>query len=57
MPLAILPGHRSLSYAHDAFAAGADGYLLKGDMDELERCMRAIRGGERYMSAGLEHEA
>jgi DNA-binding NarL/FixJ family response regulator len=57
LPLAILSGHRSLSYAHDAFAAGADGYLLKGDMDELERGMHAIRGGKRYMSAGLEYGA
>ena len=56
LPLAILSGHRSRSYARDAFAAGADGYLLKGDMGELERGMQTIRGGKRYVSAGLGHD-
>lgn len=56
LPLAILSGHRSLAYARDAFAAGADGYLLKGDMDEIEQGMRTIRAGQRYVSAGLSRD-
>jgi DNA-binding NarL/FixJ family response regulator len=53
LPLVILSGHRSLKYARDAIAAGADGYLLKGDLDELERGIRAIHAGRRYVSEGL----
>ncbi len=57
LPLAIISGHRSLSYARDAFAAGADGYLLKGDLDEIERGMETIRSGKRYVSVGLSNES
>jgi DNA-binding NarL/FixJ family response regulator len=53
MPLAILSGHDSLSNAHDALEAGANGYLLKGDMEEIVRGMEAIRAGSRYVSEGL----
>jgi DNA-binding NarL/FixJ family response regulator len=53
LSLAILSGHRSLKYARDALAAGADGYLLKGDLDEIERGIHAIRHGRHYVSEGL----
>jgi DNA-binding NarL/FixJ family response regulator len=56
LPLAILSGHRSLKYARDALAAGADGYLLKGDLDEIERGIQAIRNGKHYVSEGLGAE-
>src|SRR5262245_1006060 len=42
---AILSGHRSRSYVQQALAAGADGYLLKGDPNELERGVEVILGG------------
>lgn len=54
---AILSGHRSRSYADSALAAGANGYLLKGDPVEIERGMRAILAGERYVSRSLEEES
>ncbi len=53
LPLAILSGHESMKYARDALDAGADGYLLKGDLQEIERGMRAIREGRQYVSKGL----
>ncbi len=54
MPLAILSGHGSLSHARDALEAGANAYLLKGDMEEIVRGMEAIHAGARYVSEGLE---
>lgn len=53
LPLAILSGHHSLNYARDALEAGADGYVLKGDLDEIARGIHAIRAGRRYVSEGL----
>jgi DNA-binding NarL/FixJ family response regulator len=50
----ILSGHNSRSYVRQALAAGADGYLLKGDPLEIERGIRAANLGERYVSNGLE---
>lgn len=54
---AILSGHRSRAYAGQALAAGANGYLLKGDPVEIERGVRAILAGERYVSQGIEAES
>jgi DNA-binding NarL/FixJ family response regulator len=53
LPMAILSGHRSAKYARDALEAGADGYLVKGDLVEIERGFKAIRAGEHYVSEGL----
>lgn len=57
LPLAILSGHRSRTYAGQALEAGASGYLLKGDPIEIERGMRAILAGERYVSESIEEES
>jgi DNA-binding NarL/FixJ family response regulator len=54
---AILSGHRSRTYAGQALAAGANGYMLKGDPMEIERGMRAILAGERYVSQTIETES
>lgn len=53
LQMAILSGHRSEKYARDALEAGADGYLVKGDLIEIERGFKAIRAGQRYVSEGL----
>ena len=50
---AILSGHRSKVYAHRALAAGARGYVLKGDPIEIEAALNAILSGERYVSRDL----
>jgi DNA-binding NarL/FixJ family response regulator len=50
---AILSGHRSPSYVGQALAAGAVGYILNGDLLEIERAMDAIFHGDRFASKGL----
>ncbi|HEY5998838.1 MAG TPA: response regulator transcription factor [bacterium] len=48
----ILTMHKE--YVHQAFAAGADGYLLKEDADsDLFSAIAAIRQGKRYLSLRL----
>jgi DNA-binding NarL/FixJ family response regulator len=47
-------------YLDYAIAGGADGYLLKGEMDsEIFSAIKAIRNGEFYLSPGFrsKHEA
>src|SRR5262245_39109411 len=53
---AILSGHRSPSYARQAMAAGAKGYLLKGDPAEIERGVAAIVDGRKFVSRDLRDE-
>ena len=50
---AILSGHRSPGYAGQAFAAGAMGYILKGDPTEIERGIEAVTHGERFVSRAV----
>ena len=54
---AILSGHRSRIYAHRALAAGACGYVLKGDPTEIESALHAILAGERYVSRDVQDDA
>ena len=53
---AILSGHRSKVYAQRALAAGACGYVLKGDPVEIESALHAFLAGERYVSRDLQDE-
>jgi DNA-binding NarL/FixJ family response regulator len=47
----FLTVHREKEYLYHAVAAGADGYLLKDDMDEqLFPAIEAIRRGKAYVS-------
>jgi DNA-binding NarL/FixJ family response regulator len=50
---AILSGHRSPVYVGQALAAGAMGYILKGDPLEISRGIDAIVRGGRFVSADL----
>ena len=50
---AILSGHRSKTYARRALAAGANGYVLKGDPLEIETALHAILSGQRYVTRDL----
>jgi DNA-binding NarL/FixJ family response regulator len=50
---AILSGHRSSVYVRQALEVGANGYLLKGDPEEIERGIQAILAGKRYVSPEL----
>lgn len=54
----ILSVHRDPDHVAMALAAGASGYLVKGDADlEVLPAISAIRQGGRYLSASLLHEA
>ena len=52
----ILSGHRWRAYARKAFAAGANGYVLKGDPVEIESAMRTMLAGERYVTQSLAED-
>jgi DNA-binding NarL/FixJ family response regulator len=55
LPCAILSGHGERRYAEQAIAAGAQGYVLKGDPDELPDAIRQMLRGERYVSKALQY--
>ncbi len=52
----ILSMHAAEAYVLEALRAGAAGYLLKdADADELERAIRAVACGERYLTPSVSH--
>jgi DNA-binding NarL/FixJ family response regulator len=52
----ILTLHNRREYVNQARLAGADGYLLKDEVDkELFPAISALRQGSTYMSSLLEH--
>lgn len=48
----MLSGHGERDYIDRALAAGARGYVLKGDVGEVVTGIRAVAGGEVYLSEG-----
>lgn len=52
-PCIILSGHGEHAYVEQALAAGARGYVLKGDPRELPGAIRTVLGGGEYLSAQL----
>lgn len=55
-PCVVLSGHGERSYLGKALAAGARGYILKGNPAELPGAIRRVLEGEIYLSEGLRHE-
>lgn len=55
MPLRciVLSGHSDPAYVDRAFEAGASGYVLKGELGELEAAIRQVLTGKTYLSPGL----
>ncbi len=52
MKVLILSMHREIQYVQSALSAGADGYLLKEDVDsELLQAIQKIRHGGVYISS------
>lgn len=50
----ILTMHDERAYFNRAFRLGARGYLLKEQAEEeLERCLRAVIDGQRYVGSGI----
>lgn len=50
----ILSGHNERTYVERALAAGAQGYLLKGEPGEIENAITRVLSGEQYLSASLK---
>jgi DNA-binding NarL/FixJ family response regulator len=54
IPILVVSMHADEAYVHQALAAGAAGYLLKGsDKEELEIAVRAVCGGETYLTPAI----
>lgn len=54
--IVILSMHTSENYVLDALRAGARGYVIKDSApEELERALRAVAGGQRYLSPSITH--
>jgi DNA-binding NarL/FixJ family response regulator len=50
----VLSQYEDEAMVHEAFAAGANGYVCKREsIDELAHAVRAVRDGGRYLSASL----
>jgi DNA-binding NarL/FixJ family response regulator len=53
----VVTMHNNREYIYHAFAAGADGYLLKEDSDsELLLAIKTIRHGRKYLSPLLQQD-
>jgi DNA-binding NarL/FixJ family response regulator len=54
LPTLVLSGHGERRYVRNALEAGADGYILKGDMEQVPLAIRQVLRGEQYLSPELE---
>jgi len=54
VPILVVSGQDDDSYVEAAFAAGADGYVLKGDAREVVLGVKALRNGETFRSSGIQ---
>lgn len=50
LPCLMYSGHGEVAYVERALAAGAQGYLLKGDPYELEGAIRQVLDGATFVS-------
>lgn len=46
----VVSGHQETTYVNRAFAAGARGYVIKGNPDELKEGLTAVLGGDSFIS-------
>jgi DNA-binding NarL/FixJ family response regulator len=53
LPCLMLSGHHASSYVQRSREAGARGYLLKGNPDELEAAIDAVAKGGTYFGASV----
>jgi DNA-binding NarL/FixJ family response regulator len=54
IPILVVSMHADEAYVHQALAAGAAGYLLKGsNKEELEIAVRAVCSGETYLTPAI----
>lgn len=57
VPFLVLSAHGENSYVTRARAAGAHGYVLKGNPYELPDAIRRVLDGDEYVSESLRHGA
>lgn len=50
----VLSGHHEVNYVREAFEAGAQGYVLKGNPADILEAIHEIGGGGTYVSAVLQ---
>ena len=55
-PCVILSGHGERTYVGKAFAAGASGYVLKGNPPDLPVAIRRVMEGEIHLSLALREK-
>jgi DNA-binding NarL/FixJ family response regulator len=54
IPILVVSMHADEAYVHQALAAGAAGYLLKGaDKEELESALSTVCRGETYLTPAI----
>lgn len=51
--LVMLSGHGERHYAASALSAGANGFVVKGNPDEIVDAIRQVFRGETYLSASV----
>lgn len=54
LPCLMLSGHSERGYVEKAFTAGACGYVVKYNVEDLPSAIRKVVAGERYLSSELE---
>jgi DNA-binding NarL/FixJ family response regulator len=54
LPCVMLSGHGERSHVDHALMAGARGYILKGDTDELVEALHKVIQGETYLSGMVQ---
>lgn len=55
-PCLMYSGHSEAAYVERAVAAGARGYVVKGNPRELPGAIRRVLGGDSYFSGPVERE-
>jgi DNA-binding NarL/FixJ family response regulator len=51
----MLSGHAEQLYIRDALAAGAQGYVMKGDPKQILAAIRTVLQGETYVSQQISN--
>ena len=50
----IFSGHKEPGYVRHVLAAGAQGYLLKGNPAEIRQAIATVMAGKQFISAALQ---
>lgn len=53
----MMSGHKEQRYVQDALAAGAKGYVLKDDYEELPEALRLLQQDKNYLSTSVRRRS